>query len=143
MAVQKGPRFSIDNVESFTTGQRQVIGPLDGDYRLTEAQFWGDTATIPGVAAGTYNTTTGVFTAVTTLVNGINGSSSTIGTTTSLANAPLVPAGTAVTAFVAATPIAAGQYLRITAGSNALVRYRFELESVASAAGFTVTTTPV
>ena len=139
MPVNKGPLFVIDATEPFTVaGQAQVIGPLDGSYQLVAAAFVGNTATIPVVAAGSYNTTTGVFTSATTLIDGINGAGSSLGATTT----PATGVGVPVTAFVASTPIAAGQYLRITSGTNTLARYRLELKTLATASTFVVATTP-
>jgi hypothetical protein len=138
MAVNKGPLFTIDATESFLAGQAQIIGPLDNNYQLVAAAFMGDTATVPVVAAGSYNTSTGVFTAVTTLINGLDGAASSLGATTTAATG----VGTAVTTFAASTPIAAGQYLRITSGTNTLARYRLEMKTLAAASTFTVATTP-
>lgn len=134
MAIRKSPQFVIDNVQAFTAGQSQVIGPLPGDYEIVSCTLHGNTAAIPTVAAGTYDGTT--FTSVTSLVNGLNGAGAALGATTT-AKAP----GTAVT-LVANGPIASGQYLQIVSGTNALERYTLTLVSASPAAKFDTETAP-
>lgn len=134
MAIRKSPPLVIDNVQAFTVGQAQVIGPFSGYYEIVRATFNGNTAAIPTVNAGTYDGTT--FTSVTSLVNGLDGAGAALSATTA-ATAP----GTSVT-LVANGPIASGQYLRIVSGTNALARYTLELVSTSAAADFATETTP-
>lgn len=133
-SLRKSPPLVIDNVQVFTVGQKQVIGPFSGSYQIVRATFNGNTATIPTVDAGTFNGTT--FTSVTALINGLNGAGTALGASTAAA-AP----GTEVT-LTANGPIASGQYLQITSGTNTLARYTLELVSTSAAADFATETTP-
>ena len=134
MAALKGPQFVIDSVAPFLTGQSQVVGPVPGDFKVVEAVFHGDTATIPVLAVGTY--VNGVFTVVTTLCNGLNGAGTALGTT----QTALQP-GVEVT-LTASGPITSGQYIKVTSGTNALARWTLNLVPSSTAAGLAVDTTP-
>ena len=134
--AQKSPLLVIDQVVTMTVGQATVLGPIPGDYQIISAIFTGNTAAIPTVNAGKYDTTTGTFTSVTALINGLGGGGQALGAT----KTALEP-GVEVT-LVAAGPIASGQYLRVVAGTNALARFTLTLVSASSAATFAVSTTP-
>ena len=134
MAAVRGPNFIINNVQTFDqAGKAQVIGPIQGDLQLVKAYFNGNTAAVPTVAAGTY--VNGVFTSVTSLVNGLDGAGAGLGATRTA-----LQAGVEV-ALVANGPIASGQYLRIVSGTNTLARYTLEF-APASNAAFATETTP-
>lgn len=135
MAAVRGPNFIINNVVAITAGQAQVIGPIQGDLQLVKAYFNGNTAAIPLVAAGTY--VNGVFTSVTSLIDGLDGASAVLGATRTA-----LQAGVEVT-LVANGPIASGQYLRVSskAASNSLARYTLEFAPATNAA-FATETTP-
>ena len=134
MALAKSPLIVIDNVQAFTAGQSQVIGPVSADYEVVSVTFHGNTATVPTLKAGTYDGST--FTAVTTLANGSSGGGAALGATTT-AEAP----GTQVT-LAANGPITRGQFLEIVSGANTLARYTIKLVSNVAAASFGTETTP-
>lgn len=138
MALAKGSMFTIDNTVSMTADQKQVIGPVDGNYTITEI-FVNNTANAQfSIQKGTYNTSTGVFTSTGTLAN----------------NQTIVAAAVNGAPFNAATAngadltIAAGQYIRIVmnaASAGALQRYVISFvvtPGTIAGAGYPVETTP-
>jgi hypothetical protein len=134
MAAKKSPIFVIDQVVAFTAGQKQVIGPLPGDYQLVSVTFHGNTAAKPLLKVGSYVGTT--FTAATTLCSGSDGAAAALGAT----QTALQP-GTTVT-LTAAGPILNGQYFEIEANTNTLARYTIKMVSGSPVAKFATDTTP-
>ena len=134
MPTRITPQVCIDINQSYTANQASIIGPIIGSVVITNVEFNGNTATIPLLQAGTYDGTT--FTAVTTLVNGLNNAGAPINTTTTINQAP-----TTINDY-SATAITAGQYLRYTSGTNTTARFRVYVAASGAVGGFTVNTTP-
>lgn len=111
------PVIQVDVTQNYTANQKSVIGPFTSNVQLIAVTFNGNTATIPVIESGTYDGTT--FTAGTTLVNGLDGAGAALGATTAA-----YAVGTDVT--IVSAGITAGQYLRITSGTNALARVRLQ-----------------
>jgi hypothetical protein len=133
-SLRKSPLLVIDNVQAFTAGQKQVIGPFPGGYELVNVTFHGNTAAKPIVKVGSYVGTT--FTSAATLVNGLDGSAAALGATRTALAVGID------CALVANGPIAEGQYFEIEANTNTVARYTFKLVSNSSAANFATETTP-
>lgn len=134
MALAKSPLIVIDNVQAFTAGQSQVIGPILADCEVVSVTFHGNTAAVPTLKSGTWDGTT--FTAVTTLANGVDGAGGALAATSTA-----LQVGTAV-ALAANGPITRGQFLQIVSGTNTLARYTIKLVSNVAAASFATETTP-